>query len=38
MGLALVAVLRAANLSRPAEHTPRYELRLGLGIWLLALS
>ena len=34
-GVVILVVLRAANLSRPAEHTPRYELRLGLGILLL---
>ena len=32
------AVLRSANLQRPAEHTPRYELRLILGILLLAAA
>jgi hypothetical protein len=35
MGLVLVAVLRATDLSRPAGHTPRYELRLALGVALL---
>jgi hypothetical protein len=35
MGLALVVALRATDLSRPTGHTPRYELRLGLGIALL---
>ncbi len=35
MGLLLVVVLRATDLSRPSGHTPRYELRLGLGIALL---
>jgi hypothetical protein len=34
-GVVLLVVLRAAQLSRPAEHTPRYGLRLGLGILLL---
>jgi Sap, sulfolipid-1-addressing protein len=34
-GVVILVVLRAANLSRPAEHTPRYGLRLGLGILLL---
>jgi len=34
-GVVILLVLRAANLSKPAEHTPRYELRLGLGILLL---
>lgn len=36
MGVILLAVLRSANLQRPAEHTPRYGLRLVLGILLLA--
>ena len=36
MGVILLAALRSANLQRPAEHTPRYELRLILGILLLA--
>jgi hypothetical protein len=36
MGVILLAVLRSANLQRPSEHTPRYELRLILGILLLA--
>ncbi|HEY6275476.1 MAG TPA: GAP family protein [Streptosporangiaceae bacterium] len=35
MGVVILLVLRSANLSRPAEHTPRYGLRLGLGILLL---
>jgi hypothetical protein len=35
MGVVLLVVLRAADLSRPAEHTPRYGFRLGLGIALL---
>jgi Sap-like sulfolipid-1-addressing protein len=38
MGVILVAVLRSVNLQRPAEHTPRYELRLVLGILLLAAA
>ena len=38
MGVILLAVLRSANLQRPAEHTPRYELRLILGILLLAAA
>jgi hypothetical protein len=38
MGVILVAVLRSANLQRPGEHTPRYGLRLGLGILLLAAA
>ena len=37
-GWVLVLVLRSAGLSRPAEHAPRYELRLGLGIVLLAAA
>jgi hypothetical protein len=36
MGVILLAALRSANLQRPSEHTPRYELRLILGILLLA--
>lgn len=36
MGVILLAVLRSVNLQRPSEHTPRYELRLILGILLLA--
>ena len=36
MGVVILVVLRAAGLSRPHEHTPRYGLRLGLGILLLA--
>jgi hypothetical protein len=38
MGVILLAVLRSANLQRPAEHTPRYGLRLGLGILILAAA
>jgi hypothetical protein len=38
MGIVLLVVLRSANLSRPAEYTPRYGLRLGLGILLLAAA
>ena len=34
-GVAILAVLRSAQLSRPDEHTPRYALRLGLGVVLL---
>ena len=37
-GVVLLVVLRAASLSRPAEHTPRYGLRLGLGILLLLVA
>jgi len=36
MGVILLAVLRNAGLSQAREHTPRYGLRLGLGILLLA--
>jgi hypothetical protein len=35
MGLVILLALRSANLQRPAEHTPRYGLRLGLGVLLL---
>ena len=38
MGIALLVILRSANLSRPADYTPRYELRLGLGILLLVAA
>jgi Sap, sulfolipid-1-addressing protein len=38
MGVILLAVLRSVNLQRPAEHTPRYGLRLGLGILILAAA
>jgi Sap, sulfolipid-1-addressing protein len=34
-GVVLLLVLRGAHLNRPAEHAPRYDLRLGLGILLL---
>jgi Sap, sulfolipid-1-addressing protein len=34
-GVLILVVLRSARLSRPDEHTPRYALRLGLGILLL---
>lgn len=36
MGVILLVALRASNLSRPGEETPRYGLRLGLGVLLLA--
>jgi Sap, sulfolipid-1-addressing protein len=36
MGIVLLEVLRSVGLSHPREHTPRYGLRLGLGILLLA--
>jgi Sap, sulfolipid-1-addressing protein len=38
MAVILLAVLRGVNLQRPAEHTPRYGLRLVLGILLLAAA
>jgi Sap-like sulfolipid-1-addressing protein len=38
MGVILLAVLRSVSLQRPAEHTPRYGLRLILGILLLAAA
>jgi Sap, sulfolipid-1-addressing protein len=38
MGVILLVVLRSAHLNRAAEHTPRYGLRLGLGILLLAAA
>ena len=37
-GVVILVVLRAASLSRPDQHTPRYALRLGLGILLLAAA
>ena len=38
MGVILLVALRSAHLQRPGEHTPRYELRLVLGILLLAAA
>ena len=38
MALVILAALRGAHLQRPGEHTPRYGLRLGLGILLLAAT
>jgi hypothetical protein len=38
MGVVLLVILRSANLSRPADYTPRYELRLALGILLLVAA
>jgi hypothetical protein len=35
MCIALLAVLRGLDLSRPAEHDPRYGFRLALGLLLL---
>jgi len=37
-GIAILLILRSAHLSRPAEHTPRYALRLGFGILMLAAA
>lgn len=36
VGVVVLAVLRSADLNHPHQHTPRYGLRLGLGILLLA--
>jgi hypothetical protein len=38
MGLVVIAILRNTGLSRPSHHTPRYGLRLGLGVVLLAAA
>lgn len=38
IAVAGVAVLRSAGLNRPDQHTPRYGLRLGLGLLLLAVG
>ena len=38
MGVVLLVVLRSADLNRPAQHEPRYGLRLGLGILLLVAA
>jgi Sap, sulfolipid-1-addressing protein len=38
MAVVLLAILRGVNLQRPAEHEPRYGLRLGLGILLLVAA
>jgi Sap, sulfolipid-1-addressing protein len=38
MGVVLVVVLRSTDLNRPAQHDPRYGLRLGLGILLVAAA
>jgi hypothetical protein len=35
MGVVLLLALRSADLNRPEQYTPRYALRLGLGILLL---
>jgi hypothetical protein len=34
----VVVLLRSIGLSRPGQHTPRYGLRLGLGLLLLAVG
>jgi hypothetical protein len=36
MGVVVLVILRSAGLDHPAQHAPRYGLRLGLGIVLLA--
>jgi hypothetical protein len=36
MAVVILEILRGVNLQRPSEHTPRYGLRLVLGILLLA--
>jgi hypothetical protein len=36
MGAVLLVVLRSVGLNHPQEHAPRYGVRLGLGILLLA--
>jgi Sap, sulfolipid-1-addressing protein len=36
MGVVVLAILRSAGLSLRSEHTPRYGLRLGLGVLLTA--
>ncbi len=38
IAVAVVAVLRSLGLSHPEQHTPRYGLRLGLGVLLLAVG
>jgi hypothetical protein len=38
MAVVILEILRGVNLQRPGEHTPRYGLRLGLGILLLAAA
>jgi len=35
MGAVLLLVLRSADLNHPEQHTPRYALRLGLGLLLM---
>ena len=36
VGVVVLAVLRSADLNQSHQHAPRYGLRLGLGILLLA--
>ena len=38
MAVVLLEILRGVNLQRPGEHTPRYGLRLVLGLLLLAAT
>jgi Sap, sulfolipid-1-addressing protein len=38
MAVVILAILRGVNLQRPAEHEPKYGLRLGLGILLLVAA
>jgi hypothetical protein len=38
MGLVVLLVLRSIGLNRPDQHAPRYGLRLGLGLALLAAA
>ena len=38
MGVVVLLVLRSAGLNHPDQHAPRYGLRLGLGIVLLAAA
>src|SRR5689334_14908895 len=38
MAVVILAILRGVNLQRPAEREPRYGLRLGLGILILAAT
>jgi Sap, sulfolipid-1-addressing protein len=37
-GVIVLVILRSGGLARPSQHTPRYGLRLGLGILALALG
>ncbi len=38
MGVVVLLVLRSVGLNHPDQHTPRYGLRLGLGVLLLAAA